>query len=573
MTDKPTTRFAAVAARLQAAAAPVATTEKKTGLGRFRREAAEEQTDVAVRPDVENSALYKILVDASLDPKEKAEKIAELLYFNEEDLEANTKAVAENQAVVDHLLDNFTEHNKQMIRLARDNPLSELQTNLREVFENYHAMDTGRAELKDKLAVIDQILTQHGGPEGLVKALLNSKGKSEEKEKFDKELLELTERVQAVSGEVSGMDRDSLQLQRSIAEDESDSFLFFKAEKKRQIAENRKKLAEQEAEKAMKREALERVTAELGTKKTSYQEFMKDSDYQVHEQILKILDIGSPEFKQKLTELADATLAYIENTTDTLKGVGKQLGLLYDRAVDVHTLTQNTGESVSIVLDAQQRAQAHNALKLKEIEASETSTGVEGMKRERKLRAINEHVSGVEKTIQTTASVASELEKTQMQLSNMKDQMKSGLVDAKEHQLMAVGSAAVTGNATLMRIEGLATDVQSLVSRGQFMRETEYFLGDLAKEMERKLMGHQAKNEGIKTMGDAIREMAATMGEGNDLMLDIADNRKTLIDKLIKSTQDLGQANEQSLAVDGEINRRIIAGRTSGQPAPAPSGM
>ena len=87
-------------------------------MDRFRRSKTDEQdnTSTAKKIDIENSPVWKVLSDSSLDAKEQAEKIAELLHFNEEDLEANPKAIAENQEVVKYLLSKGADPNTKMSR-------------------------------------------------------------------------------------------------------------------------------------------------------------------------------------------------------------------------------------------------------------------------------------------------------------------------------------------------------------------------------------------------------------------------------------------------------------------------
>ncbi len=554
MTDNISNRFAAVTEKLRATQGE---TTAETGLAKFRRRETKEQDNTSTRPDGETTAIFKILTDTSLDPSERAEKIAEMLFFNEENPEENVKSIAENQAVVAQLLKSFVEHNKQSIILTRDNPLSELRTGIKEVFERYHALLSGREDLKDKLVLIDGIISQHGGAEGLIKALLSAKDKQLEKEALDRGLFDARSVVERLDGEVRTLDQSSLSLQHKIADNEGDAFLFFKGEKKRQLAEDRRARADVDAQLTLKRQDMEKANTVLTGKATELHAFVSAEDYQVHQQILEVLDIGTEEFKGKLTALSEITLGYIDDTSETLEGVRGQLEKLLDRVTNVHTMTQNTVENVSILLDAQEKAQKNNALKLKELESEEVTGGVASMRRDKTRRSLNTHVSALEKTTQSTASVAGELGKVQIDLTNFKDQMQEGLADAMEQQMLAVGSAAATGNATLMRIETLATFVQGLVTKGQYMRESEYHLGEVAKEMERGLMARMAKNEGIRNVADVLKEMTSAMDERNDVVLQIAEERKQLIERLITQSQELGRTNEAALGIESTVNKRL----------------
>ncbi len=548
-------RFAGLKAQMAAAAETRG--ETTTGLGRFKRRETVEQDNTTTKSAVEETAVFKILNDSSLDPKEKAQKVAELLFFNEEDLEANATAVAENQAMVAQLLADFVEHNKQSIMLTRDNPLSELRTGIRDVFEKYHTLVQGREDLKEKLTAIDEIISKHGGPEGLITALLNAKTKEAEKKEMDDAVRAESERVSALTSDVRDLDRSTSVLRATIEEQESDRLLFLKGEKKRQIAAQKEERIQKEADLAIKRQDLAAANEALSAKTVKLDTFMATEDYQLHQKILGILDIGTDEFKGKLTDLSNVTLGYIDDTSATLAGVRAQLEKLLGRVTGVHTLTQNTAENVAILIEGQEMAQRHNATKMQEIESSEVGGGVEGMKREKKLRALHQHVSAVEKTTQSTASVSGELGKVQVSLTNFKDQMQEGLADSIEQQMLAVGSAAMTGNATLMRIESLATFVQGLVTKGQYMSEAQHFLGDMAKEMERSLMSRMAKNEGLRGVADVLKEMTDAMDDRNDVVLELAKDRKGLIDRLIDQSKELARVNQDALGIESEINREV----------------
>ncbi len=553
-------RFSAVTEKLrQSSALATPTTDEKKGFDRFRRERTVEQdnTSRAAKIDAATSEIFKTLADSSLDPKEQAEKIAELLYFNEEDLEANGKSVAENQAMVAELLRKFIEHNKESLALTRDNPLSELRTGIRSVFDEYHIIDTDRSGIKDKMTLIDDIIKKYGGPEGLIKALLSAKDKEIEKKALDDAIAEARSKVESLTGDVRGLDARSQVLATAIATDESDPLLFFKAEKKRKLSEDRRERAKLEADLQIKREDLTSATTTLTEKSSALQSFVSTEDYQIHEQILGVLDIGTDDFKQKLMNLAEVTMSYIDNTSDILEGIRMQLGKLLDRAVDVHTMTQNTVEHTAILLEAQQMAQKHNTTRMQELEAEEVTGGVAGMKKEKKLRALHQHISSLERTTQSTASVSGELGKVQIGLTNFKDQMQEGLADSIEQEMLATGTAAMNGNATAMRMESLATFVQGLVAKGLYMREAENYLGEMAKEMERSLSSRVAKNEGIRNVADILKEMTDAMDEKNDIVLEVATQRKELIERLINQTRELGRTNEEALAIESEVNRKL----------------
>jgi hypothetical protein len=317
--------------------------------------------------------------------------------------------------------------------------------------------------------------------------------------------------------------------------------------------------AEKEATISEKTVELDDANKTLEERAATYQAFIDTDDWRINERILEILDIGNDEFIQRVKALSDLTLSYIDNTEETLNGVRHQLESLLQRVVGVHTLTHNTKENVAVMLEAQQRAQEKNAQALRAFEGETEHTGLDALTRDKKKRALNQHVSAIDKTIQSTAAVAGELGKIESSLTNFKDQMEEGLADAIEQQMLAVGSAAVSGNNTLMRVEGLATFVQSVISKGQYTKESEEALGELAKEMERALMGRMAKNASIKDLNAALKQMADAIDVKNDVVLEIAEERKALIDRLIEQSENLARANEDALAIEATVNKKLYA--------------
>lgn len=92
-------------------------------------------------------------------------------------------------------------------------------------------------------------------------------------------------------------------------------------------------------------------------------------------------------------------------------------------------------------------------------------------------------------------------------------------------------------------------------------------LGELAKEMERALMGRLAKNQNIKDVTDVLHEMTAALDNKNDVVLEIAEQRRELIDRLLNQAKDLSEANESALAIDAEVNRRLYTEEKSEEKA------
>lgn len=557
--DTPGDRFEAVRARMKAAR-----TENKEESSRrtsrlSRARSDETSGETTAETDIENTEAFKILTDSSLDPEQKIEKLTALLTFDEEDLEGNVERLNENRAIVAALLADFTQHNKESIELVRDNPLSHLRTGIKDVFEEYHSLVGHRSDLKDKLELIDELIEQKGGPQGLIDAMLTARDKEVEKNGLEKALNEATGSVEGLNAGIGSLNAKVSALAKAIAVDEKDPLLFFKGEKKRLLTRRREAKTDHEAEIEAKKVELTDQNAVLAERAEAYQAFVDTDDWRINEKILEILDIGNEEFIERVKALSDLTLSYIDNTEETLNGVRNQLESLLQRVTGVHTLTHNTKENVTVMLDAQRNAQQNNAQALKAFEKADEASGLDALTQDKKKRALNQHVSAIDKTIQSTAAVSGELGKIESSLTNFKDQMEEGLADAIEQQMLAVGSAAVSGNNTLMRVEGLATFVQSVITKGQYTKESEEALGELAKEMERALMGRMAKNASIKDLNSALKEMTEAIDAKNDVVLEIAEERKELIDRLIDQSENLARANEDALAIEATVNKRLYA--------------
>ena len=553
-------RFESVRARLRETRNETQDRKEKARSRRPRAKLQDDtKTDVISETDIENTEAYKILTDTSLTPEEKMEKMAELLSFNEEDLEANVERINENRAIVAALLADFTLHNKESIELVRDNPLSKLRAGIREVFEEYHTLIGDRADLKAKLQLIDELTENKGGPEGLVDAMLAARDKEIEKNELEEILKSATSLYEGLDYEVKSLDAEIAALTKAIEHAEQDMFLFIKFEKKKQIRTWTEKKTEKVAQHNLRGNELQDAAEDLKGKADAYESFINTDDWRINEKILEILDIGNEEFIERVKALSDLTLSYIDNTEETLTGVRDQLDSLLQRVTSVHTLTHNTKENVTIVLEGQRKAQERNAQALKQFEKIDEATGMDALTLEKKKRGLHQHISAIDKTIQSTAAVSGELGKIESSLTNFKDQMEEGLADAIEQQMLAVSSAAVSGNNTLMRVEGLATFVQSVITKGQYTKESEEALGELAKEMERALMGRMAKNASIKDLNSALKEMVDAIDLKNEVVLEIAEERKSLIDKLIDQTEDLSRANEEALAIEATVNKQLYA--------------
>jgi len=122
--------------------------------------------------------VYAVLEDNTIPFEERMEKIVEMLTVDldsKEAVEVSREHMVHVKDIVKELLNRFTAHNRKSIEFTRDNPLNQLKESMQEVFDNYHKISEGRADLKGKLGTVDELIKKVGGEDKLVVALLESK--------------------------------------------------------------------------------------------------------------------------------------------------------------------------------------------------------------------------------------------------------------------------------------------------------------------------------------------------------------------------------------------------------------
>ncbi len=535
---------------------------------RFGKSREQDNTQSKLQTELTRSEMYKVLIDPDLEPKEKAEKIAALLTFNKEDLESNPQSIAENKAIITQLMTDFKNFNVQLMELIRDNPLSELGLDIDKVFAKYHDLVNGRSDLDEKLGQIDKALEDHGGFEGLVKALHSAKDKQIERDQMQAGLTASTGVVDGITGDIRGIDATIATLTATIAENESDTFLFFKGAKKAEIAEQRKRLEQAKIDREVKTIELTDKKGILQNDVAAYQSFLSDNDFQLHERILEILDVGSEGFKEQIRQLAQLTIDYIGDTDNILSGSKEQIALLLERGLKVLTMIQNTGEQSSILLEGLTIAQGRNGGILSELEhTKEGLSGIEALKHQKVSTALNQHITDTSSSVKSAALISQELGKTETSQVAFVGRLQEGLADAEEQHLVSVGSASMTGVATLSRVESFAAAIPGLIAKGQYAQDSRYALGELHKEFERALSAKMAGNSSITGFTDTLREIRESMQDRNDLDMQIATERKSLIDNMIAETDRLAKANESALSIEATVNKELY-----GTPASAATG-
>ncbi len=550
-------RFGGLQAKLAEQMQDQAKDKAKTLRDRFIQK--DEKPATELKNALEKSELYQIIIDPDLEPKEKAEKLSALLSFNEADLESNPERIAESKLVLAQLLSDFKEYNVNVMELIRDNPLSELGTDISKVFDKYHTLVGSRGNLDEKLKLIDEALGLHGGPEGLVTALLSAKDQEEERARLEIELNKSREEIERMTGDIRMMDSAVTELDRSIGNAESDRLLFFKSAKKEEIRADKERLRETRIQREAKNQDLSDKKTGFEAQTARYQTFLNDGNFQLHQKILDILDVGSPEFKAQIAELAQLTIDYINDTEIILSGSREQIAALLDRSQKVLTMIQNTGEHVDILLSGMNVAQDKNTEKLTEYKArSENLSGMEQMAHKKVETALNRHITETASGVKSSALLSQELSKTETAQVSFVGRLGEGLSEAEEQQLISVGSASMTGVATLSRVESFAAAVPGLIARGQYAKDAKYALGELNKEFERALSAKMAGNTSIANFTDTLREVREAMSDRNDVEINIAKQRKDLIDNLISETDRLSHVNQDALSIESRVNAELF---------------
>ena len=548
-------RFGELQARLEKSQGDTDTGKSKS---RLRERFSASEDNASPKTAIEQSEFYQTLIDPDMEPEKKVEALAKLMTFDEESLEANPERIKEMKGVVAQLLSDFKQYNVDVLELIRDNPLSELGTDIKSVFDRYHDVVSSREGLDQKLELIDEALSRHGGPEGLVKALHTAKDKAEEKDLLKASLDAAREEVEKLRGEIRGVDGAVSVLTANISEAESDTFLFLKGAKKREIAADKRTLTDKKIEK-------EKLTADLGEKRevlatqtASYEAMLSDDDFMLHQKILEILDVGSPEFKKQISDLAQLTIDYVGDTEAILSGSREQIALLLERSQRVLNTIQNTGEHVHILLAAQNKAQEANTAILDGFEESTAAAvGLEAMKLDKKKSAVNRHISDTSSAVRSSALIGQELSKIETSQVAFVGRLHEGLSDAEEQQLVSTGSASMTGVATLSRVESLAAQIPGLIAKGQYAQDSEYALGELNKEFERALAAKISGNDSLASFTDVLKEVREAMRDRTDLDVQIAKQRKDLIDGMIQETEKLAEINREAQSIEGAVNREL----------------
>jgi len=522
---------------------------RKDRLSKYRRKTSkknEAKHEVKVI-DLTDNAVYAILEDNTIPFDERMEKIVEMLVVDldsKEAVEVSQQNITYAKDIVRELLSRFTAHNRKSIEFTRDNPLSKLKESMQEVFDNYHKISEGRADLKGKLGTVDDLIASIGGEDKLVVALVEAKTREKDREVKEGILADSSASLRNERLEHNELNRELIEANQDEASSQGKFLSSLRPGVQAEIKEAKerkkqlnKKIAANEMEITEAESAEETARLELVA-------LTESEEFKVHEQITEILDIASPEFKAQLTDLANATLQYIDDTENVMTQVRDQLEQLMedvDNGLDVNV---NIREQVAILSQALVQASDKSAQKLstfKKETAEGDASSLAKLEKDKIARAGDTFVSETTSTMASVTMISSEVQKIEVVLLSLRDQLSDGLSDADEQLLMATTTASASGMVMLNRAQTLGTLAQAIISKGQYMNEAEETFGQLTNEFERSLAVKAGRNNTIASLTAVIADITEAMDDKNSIAVEIAMDRRVLVSDLATTIEGTGK--------------------------------
>lgn len=513
--------------------------------------------------DLTENTVYAILEDSTIPFDERMEKIVAMLVVNldsKEAVELSQQNITYAKDIVRELLSRFTAHNRKSIEFTRDNPLSKLKESMQEVFDNYHKISEGRADLKGKLGTVDQLIQDIGGEDKLVVALVEAKTRENDRVEMEGVLGSASAALRTEKLEHNELNRELIEAKQeeSLSQGKFLSSLRPGVQAEIKAAKKRKKelnieIAANELQVTEAEEAEEKARADLLA-------LTESESFKVHQQITDILDIASPEFKSQLTELANNTLTYIDDTENVMTQVRDQLEQLMgdvDNGLDVNV---NIREQVAILSQALVTASDTSAEKLSKFKKKtkeDDSTSLAKLEQDKIARAGDTFVSETTSTMASVTMISSEVQKIEVVLLSLRDQLSDGLSDADEQLLLATTTASASGMVMLNRAQTLGTLAQAIISKGQYMNEAEETFGQLTNEFERSLAVKSGRNNTIASLTSVIADITEAMDEKNSVAVDIAMDRRVLVGDLATTIEGLREASENAREIESRVNEQL----------------
>lgn len=510
-----------------------------------RRNRTDKTVEVKVI-DMTDNEVFALLEDETLTAEEKQEKLLDLVSLNTESadsVKANKELMIQIKNMVKSVYDEFAEHNKRSVELAMNNPMSKLSSGIQEVFENYHEMSEGRADLKKTLKTVDELLQDMGGEDKLVSAMLEAKGRAKEMTKVTEKLKEAKTVVEKARVKADRTNSKMYDTRQKLFTLESGFFSFLKAA---EIKTAKEDLAGLEDKNDERMGELQKANLELKTVTSELEKLKNSKDFAVHKQILAILDIGDDSFKEKLSTLGGVTLQYIDDTKRIMTGVRDQLEVLLtdvDTSLDVNINIRERMTILSSVLLKANDVSIERLIKLKEDNKDEESS-LAKLENEKLTRIADEYISDLSDTMVSTGMLNADVQKVEIAIMSLRDQLKNGLLDSNEQLLMSVTNASAGGMLMMNKAQTLGTLAQSVVAKGQYLKETDETFGDLAESFRNQLAVRQGRNNTLDSMTDVLHTISESLEDVNVDNADLIADQRDLIFDLNDSVDRLKEAAE-----------------------------
>ena len=494
--------------------------------------------------DMSENQIYEILENETLSAEEMENKLIEMLSLDTssiENVEQNFEQIKHLKNLVKQVLNQFAEHNKKSIELTRDNPLSKLSSGIKEVFENYHVMSEGREGLKSTLKTVDGMLKDLGGEEQLVAAMLNAKSKAKELGKLTEKTKISFDTFKRSKVVLTEFNRQLSTENNKLRELTSGFFSFLKSS---EIEETKKEISRLKQKKEESLSLYTEADAKYKVISEKLSKLKSSKDFAIHEKILEILDIGDESFKTRLAELAGVTLQYIDDTQLILTQVRDQLEMLLTDVSESLDVNINIRERVTILSSALMKANdksIDNLSAFKESNKDEDSS-LAKLENEKLTRIADSYISEIADTMTSTGMINSEVQKIEVVIMSLRDQLKNGLLDANEQLLISVNNATASGMVMMNKAQTLGTLAQSVVAKGQYMKEAEETFGDLADEFKSQLAVRAGRNNTLDSMTDVLHTISEALEDTNDDSVQLITDQRDLIKDLNDGVDRLKEA-------------------------------
>ncbi len=545
--------------------------EKRSSLDKYRRRSKkkDEKKTVVKTIDLTGNEVYAVLEDNTIPFEERMEKIVAMLTVDlssKEAVEASAVHMVHVKNIVKELLNRFTAHNRKSIEFTRDNPLNKLKESMQEVFDNYHKISEGRSDLKGKLGTVDDLIKKVGGEEQLVTALLESKTRETDRLAMVDALAEAKDASAAERINHNEINRSIIEAQQDERASAGKFLASLRPGVQAEIKETRERKSKLNKDLAASEEVITQTVAAKELAEEALTLLTESEGYKIHVQITQILDIASPEFKEQLTSLANQTLQYIDDTENVMTQVRDQLEQLMgdvDNGLDVNV---NIREQVAILSNALMEASDVSAQKLskfKKANKESDKSSLAQLEDDKIARAGDLFVSETTGTMASVTMISSEVQKIEVVLLALRDQLNDGLSDADEQLLMATTTASASGMVMLNRAQTLGTLAQAIISKGQYMNEAKETFGQLTNEFERSLAVKAGRNDTIGSLTAVIADITAAMDDKNNVAVDIAMERRELVGELNATIDGLRQVAEDAREIESKVNEQLAAESTA----------